>query len=75
MLKEIGGIQETLVLDGQESNYGNLAMCKMNLVLHNIIDFEIEYGDMLANPKLVEGGQLKKYDKVLSQFSFFYELG
>jgi type I restriction enzyme M protein len=45
-------------------------MCKMNLILHNIIDFEIEYGDTLANPKLVEGGRLNKYDKVLANFPF-----
>src|SRR5439155_8432505 len=39
-----------LVLEGQESNYGNLAMCKMNMVLHDIVDFRIEYGDILSNP-------------------------
>ena len=45
-------------------------MCKMNMVLHNIIDFKIEYGDILANPKLVAEGQLKKYDRVLANFPF-----
>jgi type I restriction enzyme M protein len=64
------GNPRDLVLEGQESNYSNLAMCKMNMVLHNIIDFKIEYGDVLANPKLVEGGLLKKYDKVLANFPF-----
>ena len=64
------GEPRSLVLHGQESNYGNLAMCKMNMILHNIMDFEIEYGDTLANPKLVEGGQLNKYDRVLANFPF-----
>lgn len=64
------GNPRNLVLEGQESNYGNLAMCKMNMVLHNIVDFKIEYGDVLTNPKLVEGGKLKKYDKVLANFPF-----
>ena len=50
MLKEMEGILEILVLEGQESNYGNLAMCKMNHGLHNIIDFKIEYGDILTIP-------------------------
>lgn len=59
-----------LVLDGQESNYGNLAMCKMNMVLHGIPDFNIEYGDALSNPKLVDGGKLKQYDRVLANFPF-----
>lgn len=53
-----GGNPRNLVLEGQEGNYGNLAMCKMNMVLHGIVDFRIEYGDVLANPKLVEGGHI-----------------
>jgi type I restriction-modification system DNA methylase subunit len=51
-------IQE-IVLEGQEGNYGNLAMCKMKKVLHDIVDFGIEYGDTLSNTKLVESGKLK----------------
>ncbi|MBM3911318.1 MAG: type I restriction-modification system subunit M, partial [Thaumarchaeota archaeon] len=65
-----GGDPRNLVLDGQESNYGNLAMCKMNMVLHGITDFTIEYGDTLTNPKLAEGGKLKTYDRVLANFPF-----
>jgi type I restriction enzyme M protein len=64
------GNPRNLVLEGQEGNYGNLAMCKMNMVLHGIIDFRIEYGDTLSNPKLVEGGKLKTYDRVLANFPF-----
>jgi len=40
------------------------------MVLHGIIDFNIEYGDVLSNPKLVEGGKLKLYDRVLANFPF-----
>lgn len=65
-----GGNPRDLVLDGQESNYGNLAMCKMNMVLHGIVDFNITYGDTLAQPQLVEGGRLKTYDRVLANFPF-----
>ena len=64
------GNPRDLVLDGQESNYGNLAMCKMNMVLHGIVDFNIAYGDTLANPQLVKGGKLKTYDRVLANFPF-----
>ena len=64
------GNPRDLILDGQESNYGNLAMCKMNMVLHGITDFNIEYGDVLSNPKLVDGGKLKTYDRVLANFPF-----
>lgn len=65
-----GGNPRNLVLDGQESNYGNLAMCKMNMVLHGITDFNIEYGDTLSNPKHVQNGKLKTYDKVIANFPF-----
>jgi type I restriction enzyme M protein len=65
-----GGNPRNLILEGQESNYGNLAMCKMNMVLHDILDFEIEYGDVLAEPKLLVAGKLKEYDRVLANFPF-----
>ena len=64
------GDPKNLVLDGQESNYGNLAMCKMNMVLHGIPHFTIEYGDVLSKPQHVDGGRLKTYDKVLANFPF-----
>jgi len=64
------GNPRNLVLEGQESNYGNLAMCKMNMVLHGIVDFNIHYGDTLSNPQLIDGGKLKTYDRVLANFPF-----
>ncbi|MCH7561952.1 MAG: SAM-dependent DNA methyltransferase, partial [Thaumarchaeota archaeon] len=69
-VKDHGGNIEDLVLDGQESNYGNFGMCKMNLVLHGMENFRIEFGDTLLEPKLVDGGALKKYDRVLANFPF-----
>lgn len=65
-----GGNANNLVLDGQESNYGNLGMCKMNMVLHGIENFTVQYGDTLSNPQLLEKGSLKKYDRVLANFPF-----
>lgn len=44
--------------------------CKMNMVLHGIVDAKIMYGDVLSNPQLVEGGKLKTYDRVLANFPF-----
>lgn len=69
-VKRNGGNPRNLALQGQESNYGNLAMCKMNLVLHEIHDPVIGHGDVLSSPKLVEGGKLKTYDRVLANFPF-----
>ena len=65
-----GGNPRNLVLEGQEGNYGTVGMCKMNMVLHGLVDFRIEYGDTLSNPKLVESGKLKTYDRVLANFPF-----
>ena len=65
-----GGNPRNLVLEGQEANYGTLGMCKMNMVLHGVVDFRIEYGDTLSNPKLVDGGKLRTYDRVLANFPF-----
>ena len=69
-VEKMRGDPRNLLLEGQESNYSTVGMCKMNMVLHNIVDFKIEFGDVLANPKLVEGGRLKKYDKVIANFPF-----
>ena len=70
-IEKHGGNPRNLTLDGQESNYGTVAMCKMNMVLHGIPDFTIEYGNVLTNPKLLdEAGNLKKYHKVLANFPF-----
>ena len=65
-----GGDPRDLILEGQDSNFGNIAMCKMNMVLHGIVDFKIEYGDVLSNPALAENGRLKTYDRVLANFPF-----
>ena len=69
-VEQQNGDPGNLVLDGQESNYGNLAMCKMNMVLHGISHFTIEYGDVLSSPQHVDGGRLKTYDRVLANFPF-----
>ena len=69
-VKRHGGKPRNLLLEGQDSNYSTVGMCKMNMVLHNVSDFKIEHGNILTNPKLVEGGRLKKYDRVIANFPF-----
>ena len=72
-VEDNGGDPRNLILDGQESNYDNLAMCKMNMVLHGIVDFNIMFGDTLKDPQLIKDGELKKYDRVLANFPFSME--
>ena len=57
-------------LYGQERNFGNYAMCKMNMILHGIENFRIEHENVLKNPLLIENGQLIKFDLVLANFPF-----
>ena len=59
-----------LTLEGQDSNPDTVNLCKMNLVVHGITEFRIEDGDTLKDPKLVKGGKLETYDKVLANFPF-----
>jgi len=61
---------EDLTLEGQESNPDTVNLCKMNLVVHGITDFDIQHGDVLEKPKLLEDGKLRKYDLVLANFPF-----
>ena len=65
-----GGDVNNLTLEGQEANYGNVSMCKMNMVLHGVEDFDIEHGDTLEKPLLLENGALKKYDRVFANYPF-----
>lgn len=60
----------SMTLHGQESNPDTVSMCRMNMVLHEIPDARIEHGDVLEKPKLVDGSQLIKYDRVLANFPF-----
>ncbi|NOQ55916.1 MAG: type I restriction-modification system subunit M [Nanohaloarchaea archaeon] len=53
-------------LFGQEYNLNTWAICKMNMLLHGILDARIEKGDTMVSPKLVENGELMLFDRVLA---------
>jgi type I restriction enzyme M protein len=53
-------------LYGQERNLMTSSIARMNCFLHGIEDFRIERGDTLAEPKLVEGDRLQRFDVVLA---------
>jgi type I restriction enzyme M protein len=70
-VQEAGGNQKELELHGQERNYGNYGMCRMNIILHGIQETRIEHADVLKNPLLLnESGGLLKYDKVIANYPF-----
>ena len=49
-------------LFGQERNLMTSSIARMNCFLHGIEDFRIERGDTLAEPKLVQGDRLMRFD-------------
>lgn len=69
-VKEKGGNADNLALHGQERNFGNYGMCKMNMLLHNIRKSKIVHENVLKTPLLIENGKLIKYDLVLANFPF-----
>ncbi len=60
-------------LFGQESNGTTHALCRMNMFLHGMDSFRIEWGDTLRNPRLVEHDQLMKFDIVVANPPFSLE--
>ena len=57
-------------LYGQESNGGTWALAKMNMFLHEMDAAQIEWGDTINNPKLIEGDHLMKFDTVVANPPF-----
>ena len=65
--------ERDFALFGQESNGTTHALCRMNLFLHGMDSFRIEWGDTLRNPRLVEHDQLMKFDIVAANPPFSLE--
>jgi len=56
-----------LFLYGQEANHKTLALAKMNLNIHDIINANIVYGDTLNSPKFKdESGEMDTFDIVIA---------
>jgi type I restriction enzyme M protein len=69
-VEEQGQDSRNLALYGQDNNGTVWAICKMNMILHNIPDARIENDDTLENPKFVEDGYIKKFDRVIANPPF-----
>lgn len=65
-----GGLDK-IRLYGQESMGTNVAMCKMNMFLHEIGDAKIAWGDTLANPlHKDDDGNLLTFDVIVANMPF-----
>ena len=69
-VKEHNQDPTNLGLYGQDANGGVWAICKMNLLLHKIRGADIRNDDTLANPKHTEGGELMRFDRVITNPPF-----
>ena len=69
-VEEHGGNARNLALFGQENNGGVWSISKMNLLLHGIPDADIRNGDTLAEPLHTEGGELMRFDRVITNPPF-----
>jgi type I restriction enzyme M protein len=62
--------ERDFALFGQEMNGTTHALCRMNMFLHGMDNFRIEWGDTLRNPRLIEGDRLLKFDIVVANPPF-----
>jgi type I restriction enzyme M protein len=69
-VEEHGQNTENLALYGQESNPTTWIICRMNMILHNISNVNIEDGDTLEDPKISDKGTYKKFDIVIANPPF-----
>lgn len=69
-VEEQGQNARNLSLYGQESNPTTWIVCRMNMILHNISSAEIEDGDTLEDPKILDGNTWKRFDVVLANPPF-----
>jgi len=59
-----------LEMHGQELDPTVVAICKMNIILHNITNYHIEFGDTLEEPLNVGDGKLLSFDRVIANPPF-----
>ena len=69
-LEERGQNSRNLSLFGQDNNGGTWAICKMNMILHDISDADIQNADTLEDPQHTEGGEIMHFDRVIANPPF-----
>jgi len=69
-IAEHGGNAANVSLYGQEMNQSTWAICKMNLFLHGLLTAEIARGDTIREPKLLQDGLLRTFDRVIANPPF-----
>ena len=69
-LEEQGGDPKRLSLFGQEASGSVWAIAKMNMLLHGITSADLRNEDTLTDPQHVDGGELMRFDRILTNPPF-----
>lgn len=70
-IEENGGDGKDVFLYGQDSSGSAWVVCKMNMILHGIRDkADIQNDDTIAHPRHLEHGELRRYDRVITNPPF-----
>lgn len=74
-VEEHGGSPRLLSLYGQEAAGSVWSIAKMNMLLHGIPSADLRNEDTLAEPQHVEGGELMRFDRILTNPPFSITFG
>ncbi len=74
-IDEHGGDGSRAELCGQEANGTVWSIAKMNMLLHGISTADLRNDDTLAEPQHTDGGELMRFDRVLSNPPFSINWG
>lgn len=69
-VEEQGQNARNLTLAGQDNNGTVWAICKMNMILHNVLDADIRLGDTIEEPQHIESGSLRKFERIIANPPF-----
>jgi len=70
LLKVAAQAGKHVTLEGQEMDVTTAGLARMNMVLHDFETANIRQGNTLANPRFLDGEQLRRYDYVVANPPF-----
>lgn len=69
-VEENGGDGASLSLFGQDDAATVWSICKMNMIMHDIQDADIQHGDTLVEPHWHDGNHVRQFDRVIANPPF-----
>ena len=70
LLKVAAQAGKQITLEGQEMDGTTAGLARMNMILHDFPTANIRPGNTLANPRFLDGEQLRRYDYVVANPPF-----